>query len=612
MRFSSLTLRTRLLVLGGGAAAALVVLAVVTSVLMSSIESRTTTASTTQARTLTLAQAYRSWILDDDQSNMYAAVVALREPSQDKLAQVTWGQAAAAYEASHALLGKLGGVLSDPGEVAQLHAIQSSLAAYNTFSLQLRAAGLAGHAQRAVYIATVGNLIPSNALPVQFARLSAALQHRSAQDAAAVNSSAGSGQTIVLIITGLALPLLLLLVVSTMRSIIRRVRQILAGLQAVQAYCTDPLAAGLAAMATGDLTQHLEAELAPIPVTARDELGQVTTAVNAIGEHARDSLAAFNSTGAQLRTMLGQVTASAREVYGASEQMAMTSEETGRATEEIASAVGDVAQGAERQVTMVNQARLAAEEVTVAVNESARSAAQTAEVGQHARQAATDGVNAAEQANDAMRSVRESSTAVTAAIGELASKSGQIGAIVHTITGIAEQTNLLALNAAIEAARAGEQGRGFAVVAEEVRKLAEESQSAAAEIATLIGAIQIQTTNTVEVVQDGARRTEEGAGVVEQTREAFLRIGESVDDMTTRIEQIAAVSQQIADSATRMQDSINDIAAIAEQSSASTEQVSASTEQTSASTEEIAASAQDLAKSSVTLNTLVAQFKVGS
>ena len=119
-------------------------------------------------------------------------------------------------------------------------------------------------------------------------------------------------------------------------------------------------------------------------------------------------------------------------------------------------------------------------------------------------------------------------------------KSEQIGGIVDTITGIAEQTNLLALNAAIEAARAGEQGRGFAVVAEEVRKLAEESQAAAAQISALIGEIQAETAQAVAVVAGGAQRTDDGAAEVEQTREAFERIGAAVEDMTARVEQIAA------------------------------------------------------------------------
>ena len=166
------------------------------------------------------------------------------------------------------------------------------------------------------------------------------------------------------------------------------------------------------------------------------------------------------------------------------------------------------------------------------------------------------------------------------------------------------------MNAAIEAARAGEQGRGFAVVAEEVRKLAEESQSAAKEISGLIGAIQTDTNHAVDVVEDGAKRTADGAGVVEQTREAFLQIGSSVDEMSSRIEQIAAVSEQIAASAQSMQDSINEVAAVAEQSSASTEQVSASTEQTSASAQQISASAQELSSNAETLNRLVSQFKL--
>jgi methyl-accepting chemotaxis protein len=206
--------------------------------------------------------------------------------------------------------------------------------------------------------------------------------------------------------------------------------------------------------------------------------------------------------------------------------------------------------------------------------------------------------------------VRDSSDEVSTAIRDLAEKSEQIGQIVETITGIAEQTNLLALNAAIEAARAGEQGRGFAVVAEEVRKLAEEAQSAAQEISQLIGAIQGQTHRAVEIVEDGVRRTQDGAAVVEQTREAFQKIDASVENMTARVEQIAAVSQQIAAGADSMQSHIAEVAAVAQQSSASTEEVSASTEETSASGQQIAASAQELSGNAEALNQLIARFKL--
>ena len=208
---------------------------------------------------------------------------------------------------------------------------------------------------------------------------------------------------------------------------------------------------------------------------------------------------------------------------------------------------------------------------------------------------------------------REFSSAVSEAIGEFASESVQIGAIVQTITGIAEQTNLLALNAAIEAARAGEPGKGFAVVAEEVRKLAEESQRAAAEISTLIAAIQAETGKAVRVVEDGAARTREGAAVVERTREAFVCVGEAVDEMTARVEQIAAVSGQVSSSAASMQEHIGE----GSRRSPSSPRRPPSRcrpprRETAASAEEIAASAQAPSASAEALNRLVAGFTVAA
>ena len=309
--------------------------------------------------------------------------------------------------------------------------------------------------------------------------------------------------------------------------------------------------------------------------------------------------------------LIGSVSGIGRQVSLRVQQMASTSKEAGKAVGEIAHAVGDVAQGAERQVRMVEEAS----------RPPSRSSSATAPVGRDRRRrpprspsrprtVTREGSRRPEQATAAMRAVRDSSQAVTGAIHELAGKSEEIGAIVETITGIAGQTNLLALNAAIEAARAGEQGRGFAVVAEEVRKLAEESQSAAGDIAGLVEKIQAETGKAVEVVEDGARRTDEGTVVVEQTREAFERIGSAVEDMGARVGEIAASVQQVAAEGARMQVSrIGEIAAVAEQSSASTEQVSASTQQTSASAQEIAAR-PGARRTAAELEALVGRFRL--
>ena len=139
--------------------------------------------------------------------------------------------------------------------------------------------------------------------------------------------------------------------------------------------------------------------------------------------------------------------------------------------------------------------------------------------------------------------IRESDTNV----GRLDESSKRIGGITQVIREVADQTNLLALNAAIEAARAGEQGRGFAVVADEVRKLAERTSKATAEIAAIIGDIQSHIGKTVTGMRQANTQVGKSLELVGRTETALHRIGDDSREVASNVQNIVdAIREQDA------------------------------------------------------------------
>lgn len=342
-------------------------------------------------------------------------------------------------------------------------------------------------------------------------------------------------------------------------------------------------------MAEGDLTQS-------VVVSSDDEVGQLS--------------AAFNKMGSNLKSLIQQVQKNAEQVAASSEELTASAEQSAQASNQVAGSISDVAHGAEKQLQAVDEASAVVEQMSAGIQQVAASANQVAGNSSQAAEMAKEGDMSVEKAVSQMANIEETVNNSAQVVAKLGERSKEIGQIVDTISGIAGQTNLLALNAAIEAARAGEQGRGFAVVAEEVRKLAEQSQDAAKQIAKLIGEIQGDTDKAIVAMGEGTREVKVGTEVVTTAGRAFKEIMTLVTQVSEQVKEISAAIQQMASGSQQIVASVKEIDGHSKTAVEQAQTVSAATEEQSASMEEIASSSQSLAKLAQDLQTAVSKFRV--
>jgi len=284
----------------------------------------------------------------------------------------------------------------------------------------------------------------------------------------------------------------------------------------------------------------------------------------------------------KLKGMVGEIKTASASVASGSEQLSASAEEIGRTMNE--------------QSNRSTQIATSAEEMSQTVVDIAKNAADIATSASDTAGIANQGAQVVEKSVTETRAIADTVTASTSVMKTLGERSQAIGEIVAVINDIADQTNLLALNAAIEAARAGEQGRGFAVVADEVRKLAERTAKATAEISDMIRSIQSEVDVAVRSMESTNEKVEVGLKYSIEAGDQLGSIVQSVTGLQTMVQQIASATEEMSATSEMISGDIQGVANGAREISHGSEQISQAS--------------SELARLSGQLKVIVDHFKV--
>ncbi|MCM1253938.1 MAG: methyl-accepting chemotaxis protein [Clostridium sp.] len=281
-----------------------------------------------------------------------------------------------------------------------------------------------------------------------------------------------------------------------------------------------------------------------------------------------------------------------------------------QAVKDLSTTMEELAYGAQSMASSVEKQAFDMSEISNNITEIAESSHATKEVTENVSSVSHTAKSNLDELLKANTYTTASAENVITSITSVSDAVQQITTAAQMIMDISDQTNLLSLNASIEAARAGEAGRGFAVVAGEIQKLAEQSNSSAQQIQTIIEEITIKTEECTKI----AGQIQDAVG---KEAEALKSVNRSFDDVENNISEAAGAVGKITEIVTVVDqskvsvvDSISDLSGISEENAASAEEANASTEELRANVEEVAGQANELKSVVEQLNNSVAFFQL--
>lgn len=318
----------------------------------------------------------------------------------------------------------------------------------------------------------------------------------------------------------------------------------------------------------------------------------------------------FNVMVHEMRGMMEHILSIAGKVRDASQTLVASSEENTAASNEVATTMEQIADGATVQSELVDKNNEATELLGQQMGTMEQQIDEMAGESHTLLETSTNGLEKVEFLKEQFERTNELTYEMVDAVEHLDQRSSSIHQIIKTITDIAGQTNLLALNAAIEAARAGEHGKGFAVVAEEVRKLAEQTESSLKQISEIIFHMQDETRKAVELIGLNSQSMLEQGQAVEEARSIFQMINTSIANNTRLIQSMITSMKEVVAQKDVLRSNSTEITMISQETAAGTEEVSASIEETTASMEHLNLLAEELDHLAKEMNEHIERFTI--